>query len=220
MAVTISEPMTLATDYLLGTLSEVCAVLLLKHNNPLRQTSIRLWAFALMAVAAGSYAGGTFHGFQHALEPAVAAVLWKVTTISMGVASFFLLTAAIAAAFTGQDRRWLIAAAALKLAIYVVWMLGHDEFRFVIYDYGSTLAILLLLVAAERTHGVAGHRAYIASGILVSIAAAAVQQSGFRLHEHFNHNDLMHVIQMGGVWLLYTGGARLRDAGELDVAQP
>jgi hypothetical protein len=219
MAVTISEPMTLATDYLLGTLSEVCAVLLLKHNNPLRQTSIRLWAFALMAVAAGSYAGGTFHGFQHALEPAVAAVLWKVTTISMGVASFFLLTAAIAAAFTGQDRRWLIAAVALKLAIYVVWMLGHDEFRFVIYDYGSTLAILLLLVAAERTHGVAGHRAYIASGILVSIAAAAVQQSGFRLHEHFNHNDLMHVIQMGGVWLLYTGGARLRDAGGLDVAQ-
>ena len=92
-------------------------------------------------------------------------------------------------------------------------MLGHDEFRFVIYDYGSTLAILLLLVVAGRTHGVAGHRAYIASGILVSIAAAAVQQSGVRLHQHFNHNDLMHVVQMGGVWLLYKGGARLRDAG-------
>ena len=90
-------------------------------------------------------------------------------------------------------------------------MLGHDEFRFVIYDYGSTLAILLLLVVAERTHGVSGHRAYIAAGILVSIAAAAVQQSGIRLHQHFNHNDLMHVVQMGGVWLLYKGGARLRD---------
>jgi hypothetical protein len=215
MAVTISEPMTLATDYLLGTLLEVCAVLLWKHNNHLRQTSIRLWAFALMAVAAGSYAGGTFHGFQHVLEPAVAAVLWKVTTISMGVAGFFLLTSAITAAFAGQHRRWLIAGAALKLAIYVVWMRGHDEFRFVIYEYGSTLAILLLLLAAERTHGVAGHRAYIASGILVSIAAAAVQQTGFRLHHHFNHNDLMHVIQMGGVWLLYKGGARLRDAGGL-----
>ena len=100
-------------------------------------------------------------------------------------------------------------------------MLGHDEFRFVIYDYGSTLAILLLLVvAAERTHGVEGHRAYIASGILVSIAAAGVQQSGIRLHRHFNHNDLMHVVQMGGVWLLYKGGARLRpDAGGSDGGQ-
>ena len=167
---------------------------------------------ALIAAAMGSYVGGTYHGFQHALSVPVAAFLWKATTISMGVASFLLLTAACTAAFSGQDRRWLIAGAALKLAIYVVWMLGHDEFRFVIYDYGSTLAILLLLVAAGRTHGVDGHRAYIASGILVSIAAAGVQQSGIRLHQYFNHNDLMHVVQMGGVWLLYKGGARLRDA--------
>ena len=69
---------------------------------------------------------------------------------------------------------------------------------------GSTLVILMLLVVAGRTHGVSGHRAYIASGILVSIAAAGVQQSGIRLHRHFNHNDLMHVVQMGGMWLLST----------------
>ena len=154
------------------------------------------------------------------LSPQVARVLWKTTTISMGAASFFLLAAAFTAAFTGQDRRWLIAGAALKLAIYVAWMLGHDEFRFVIYDYGSTLAILVLLVVAGKTHGVGGHRAYIASGIAVSIAAAGVQQSGVRLHQHFNHNDLMHVIQMGGVWLLYEGGARLRDAGGSHGGQP
>ena len=221
---TISEPMTLATDYLLGTLSGLCAVLLVKHNGPLRQTTIRLWGLALMAAAMGSYAGGTYHGFQHALSVPVAAVLWKVTTISMGVASFLLLVAGVSAASSGQVRRWLIVGAVLKLAFYVVWMLGHDEFRFVIYDYGSTLAILMLLVIAGRTHGVSGHRAYIGSGILVSIAAAGVQQSGIRLHHHFNHNDLMHVVQMGGVWLLYKGGARLRDAtrdaGGPDDSQP
>jgi hypothetical protein len=212
--------MTLVTDYLLGTLAEVCAVLLLKRNVGLRQASIRLWALALIATAVASYAGGTYHGFQHSLSPPVARMLWKMTTISMGVASCFLLIAAITAAFTGQDRRWLIAGAALKLAIYVAWMLSHDEFRFVIYDYGSTLAILLLLVIAGRTHGVAGHRAYVASGILTSIAAAVVQQSGIRLHQHFNHNDLMHVVQMGGVWLLYAGGARLRDAGGSNDGKP
>ena len=90
-------------------------------------------------------------------------------------------------------------------------MLAHDEFRFVIYDYGSTLAILLMLLSPRAHPGLSGHRALIASGILVSIAAAAVQQSGIRLHRHFNHNDLMHVVQMGGVWLLYQGGARLDD---------
>ena len=106
------------------------------------------------------------------------------------------------------------------MAIYSAWMLGHDEFRFVIYDYGSTLAILLLLLVSGRTTGLSGHRAYIASGILVSIAAAGVQQSGVRLHQHFNHNDLMHVIQMAGVWLLYRGGARLTDAGGTSGSQP
>jgi hypothetical protein len=218
--VTISEPTTLITDYMLGTLAELCGVFLLKQNVSLRQASIRWWALSLMAAAIGSYAGGTYHGFHHALDPHVSGVLWKITTISMGVASFLLLMAALTSAFAGQDRRWLMVGAVLKLVIYAGWMLGHNEFRYVIYDYGSTLAILLLLVAAERTHGVSGHRAYIASGILVSIAAAGVQQSGFRLHRHFNHNDLMHVIQMGGLWLLYKGGARLRDAGGMDGAQP
>ena len=219
-AVAISEPTTLVTDYLLGTLAEVCAVLLFKQNGTLRQRSVRLWALALIATATASYLGGTYHGFQNALGAHAAMVLWKATTISMGVASFFLLSAAFTAGFTGEDRGWLIAAAGLKLAIYAAWMLGHDAFRFVVYDYGSTLAILLMLLITGRTNGLRGHRAYIAAGILVSIAAAGVQQSGIRLHQHFNHNDLMHVVQMGGVWLLHKGGARLRDAGGSHVGEP
>lgn len=217
---TISEPMTLVTDYVLGTLAECCALLLLRHNRRLKHQSVRLWAYALIGTALASYLGGTYHGFQHTLGVPVAAVLWTATTLAMGAASSFLLAAAFTAAFSGQDRRWLIGAAALKFAIYAIWMLGHDEFRFVIYDYGSTLAILLLLLIAGRTTGLSGHRAYIASGILVSITAAAVQQSGISLHRHFNHNDLMHVIQMAGVWLLYQGGARLRDAGGANGSQP
>jgi hypothetical protein len=218
--VTISEPTTLITDYVLGTLAEVCALLLLKRNVALRQSSIRLWALALVATAIASYAGGTYHGFQQSLNPLVSRTLWKITTISMGAASFLLLAAVFTASFMGPDRRWLIAGAAVKLAIYVGWMVGHDEFRYVIFDYGSTLVIVMLLVAAGKTRGVIGHRAYISSGIAVSIAAAGVQQSGIRLHQHFNHNDLMHVIQMCGVWLLYEGGARLRDAGGSHGGQP
>lgn len=207
----ISEPSTLVTDYLLGTLSEVLGVLLLRHNRTLKQGCITLWAMALIAAATASYAGGTYHGFRQALGPLVASALWKVTTVSMGVASFLLLAAALTSALSGPWRTWLLGLAAVKLGVYVLWMLGHDEFRYVIYDYGSTLAILLLLVVAGWTTGVGGHRGYIAAGVLVSIAAAAVQQSGLRLHEHFNHNDLMHVVQMGGVWLLFKGGAQLRD---------
>ena len=220
MAVAILEPTTLATDYLLGTLCGACAVLLLREHAQFGQASVRLWAGALAAVAMASFAGGTYHGFHHAMAAPLAAVLWKVTTISMGIASFMLLGAAFTSAFSRKARRTFITAAALKLAIYVIWMLQHNEFRFVIYDYGSTLLILLLFVTAGWMHGVRGLAPYVTSGIFVSIAAAVVQQTGVRLHQHFNHNDLMHVIQMGGVWLLYQGGARLRDAGGLDGRKP
>ena len=69
-------------------------------------------------------------------------------------------------------RNWLIAAAAVKLAVYVVWMLGHDDFAYVIYDYGSTLLVVLVLSLAGRVQGSRGHRSRIIGGIAVSIAAA------------------------------------------------
>jgi hypothetical protein len=46
---------------------------------------------------------------------------------------------------------------------------------------------------------------WIAAGVAVSFVGAGVQMSGFGLHEHFNHNDLYHVIQMVGLWLFWRG---------------
>ena len=91
-------------------------------------------------------------------------------------------------------------------------MLTHDEFMYVISSTAPHCCSCWFCSPPNRIRGEGGHRAYLAGGILVSIAAAAIQQSGIRLHTHFNHNDLMHVVQMGAVWLLYQGGRRLRDA--------
>ena len=50
-----------------------------------------------------------------------------------------------------------------------------------------------------------------AGGVAVSFAGAAAQMSGFALHRHFNHNDLYHVIQMLGLWLLFRGARGLEE---------
>ena len=42
--------------------------------------------------------------------------------------------------------------------------------------------------------------------IIVSVIGALVQMSRLTLHEHFNHNDLYHVIQLLALWLLYRAG--------------
>ena len=36
---------------------------------------------------------------------------------------------------------------------------------------------------------------------------AGIQQGGFSLHSHFNHNDLFHVVQMGAFYLLFRGAS-------------
>ena len=45
----------------------------------------------------------------------------------------------------------------------------------------------------------------------MSFLAAAVQVNGIALHDHFNHNELYHVIQMGGMYLFYRGARVLKD---------
>jgi hypothetical protein len=209
--VTISEPSTLITDYLLGMLTGFLSWRLFEQNRGQGELPVRLWALALAVTSAGSIAGGSYHGFQLAMAPETAAALWTVTTLLVGIASFLLLSAAILASHTRILRRLLIAAATIKLAVYTWWMIGHNEFHYVIYEYGSTLLIVLLLVASGRVDGDRGLRFYIIAGIVVSIVAAALQQSGIDFHRHFNHNDLQHVVQMIAVWLLYEGGRRLRD---------
>ena len=175
----IHEPVTLATDYLLTLAAAVFAARLWRTN--------RLWALAFLFTAAGSFFGGTYHGFAPVIAPVVAAALWKATIYSIGLASFFLLAGC---------GRALVVFGLIKFIVYASWMITHDDFTWVIADYGLTMLIVAIVVRNR----------WVIASIVVSVIGALVQQSRFALHEHFNHNDLYHVIQLLALWLLYRGG--------------
>jgi hypothetical protein len=191
----MNEPMTVLTDYLLGGVSAYAAMALVR--NP--QTSRRLWALAFAALAAAAFLGGTWHGFVHS------DLLWKATTLSAGVASFGMVAGSSYAVFSPPLRAFVLTAALAKLVVYSAWMLGHDAFIYVVIDTG----LAFIIVAAIHLWKWNGP---ILAGVAVSIAGAAVQASGFRLHEHFNHNDLYHVIQIAALALLYRGAKRLQSS--------
>jgi len=200
----IAEPMTLATDYILAALATAFAVSLWR----IARAPARRWAAALVALAVGAFAGGTSHGFAPHLGPLGEAVLWKATVFAIGFASFGMLAASAQATLGPRAGRWTTAIAAVKLAIYLIWMAQHDDFKFVILDYAPNMAAVLAFnLYGWRRKRISGSLA-IAAGVIVSFAAAGVQQSGFALHRHFNHNDLYHVIQMIGLWLFYRGASR------------
>ena len=179
---TIHEPMTLATDYLLGAAAVLFAAKLWHAH--------RMWALAFLFTAAASFFGGTFHGIAQVTW------LWKATVLSVGVASFFLLA--------GYSRKFA-AIAVVKLIVYSSWMIGHDDFVWVIADYGTTLILVGVATAVRRERATP----WILGSIGVSVVGAVVQMSGMKLHAHFNHNDLYHVIQTVALWMLYRGGREL-----------
>jgi hypothetical protein len=196
---TVHEPMTLATDYLLTVAAAVFAIRLWRTN--------RMWALAFLFTAAGSFFGGTFHGFAQTMHPLAAASLWKATIFSIGLASFFLL------AGSGHA---LAVVAIVKLVVYASWMITHDAFVWVILDYGVTLLLVGVAQLARRGPSMP----WVIGSIVVSVAGALVQQSGFALHRHFNHNDLYHVIQLVALWLLFRGGMLMNPSTTPLTIQP
>lgn len=203
----ILEPTTTITDYILAAETVVLGVLMLR-NSAKTNVPARLWAHAFFTSAMAAAAGGTYHGFGESLG-ALAPVLWKITVITIGCTSMLLLCAIALAFFADPVRKWLPAIAILQFLVYAFWMAGHNEFKYVVYDYAPSMLLILILQLFAMQRSVPGS-GWIAAGILVSFAAAGIQRSSLNLHPEFNHNDLYHVVQMIAMILLYRGGRQLQ----------
>jgi hypothetical protein len=167
------DPMALISDSALGAVAWFFAAKLWRQH--------RMWALAFLFTGCAAFFGGVFHGFGDRTP-----VLWKATAMSVGIATFFLLA--------GTHRR-LAVLAAVKLVVYLTWMTTHDDFIWVIADYGITLILVGILHPAKK---------WVLASIAVSVIAAVVQQMHLTIHPHwFDHNDLYHVVQMPSLWLLY-----------------
>lgn len=201
----ITEPTTMLTDYALAAMSVLFAVLLLRSEHLHRLASVRLWAGAFITTALAAILAGTYHGFSAHLGDAAGEILWKATVYSMGFVSFFMLAGSIVSSVGIPLRRRLLAAVILKFLFYAVWMAGHDDFRFVIYDYISAMVGVLIVQASAASMRREESAKWIIAGVLVSLIAAGAQQSGFTIHENVNHNDVYHIIQMVAVYLFFRG---------------
>jgi hypothetical protein len=192
----ISEPMTLATDYLLAAVTALLAVGILRRTEG--QSGRRLWGAAFVALALAAAIGGTHHGFE--IE-----ALWKPTVWIVGLAGAAMLAGSAFATTQGRARQALLVLAVVKLVAFWAWTWRDDRFIWVVADTAAAFALVAALHFWRRRQP--GSR-WIVAGVGVSIAAAVVQASGFDLHRHFNHNDLYHLIQIGAM-LAYYRGARL-----------
>jgi hypothetical protein len=207
----ITEPMTVATDYLLAAIAIFLGWSLWALGRRVRQSSTESWGKAMLATAAAAIAGGTWHGFHEVMPPAASMIAWKTALLSIGVASFFMLAAAIMATIPRIVGHWLLAAAVLKLIVFVIWMLGHDEFVWVIYDYGSAMVFVLAVYVYRMIFSNDAAARAIVAGVLISFGAAWIQQSDLSVGTLFNHNDLYHLTQIAALFVFHSGAQRIRE---------
>ncbi len=203
------EPTTALTDYLLGAQTLRYAVLLRPGAN---SRTAQLWVVALGAAGLAAIAGGVHHSVHPGPGDAVRRESWRVVGITTGLAAAAMLAATVYATIAPRRRPWWLAATLTKSVVFGALNQTHNDFRLIIYDYASSMLLVLALLATARPPR-PGRRAVIA-GILISFLAAAVQMSGITLHRHFNHNDLYHLIQAIAFHQLYTGAAQEQRAGD------
>ena len=207
--ITITEPATLATDYLLALFTAWLGRRLLLASRIAEWNGLigvagaqHWWSVAFVATAVAGAAGGTVHGFQQMMARPVTNLLWIATLESLIVAAFAVVSAAIIMMDWRRTATFATTfAAAVAFGSYGLWVVKHPVFVAAIAAYGAALAVLLAVRLRVRPLDRGGR--FLIAGIVVSVIAAAIQQSGWSLHPKFNHNDLYHVVQAVGVWLLY-----------------
>ena len=204
----VAEPTTTLTDFALAALAAVLGVLLLGRAST-GGAAVLLWGAGFLTTAASALTGGAVHGFEPWLSPGGRRARWRATLVLIGLSNALLLSAVVVAELGGAARVALLAAAAGKLALYLVRLRKREDFALAAVDSGVALLGVLALELLALAGGGAPRAGWIVAGVLLSLAGAAAQLRGWSLHRHFNHNDLFHVVQMGAAYLLYRGGLLL-----------
>jgi hypothetical protein len=201
-----SEQTTAATDAVLAVMTLFAGLYLRRIGRGKRwKTSLWLWVFGLLTLAAGL--GAVAHGLK--LTLAVQNMLWVPLYLALGLMVAFFSVAAVHDLWgKSVARRALPFFLAVGTGFWALTLVWSDSFLlFVVYE------LLAMLFAFGGYAWLTWHRrlagaGWMASGILVTIVAAGIQASGsltVTLVWPFDHNGIYHLLQMAGVSLLVLG---------------
>jgi hypothetical protein len=125
--VTITEPSTLVTDYLLAIAGITVAVLTYRLNSYHR--AMPLWTLAFTSSALAATAGGTVHGFREYLGVSLSKWLWEMAMIFIGATAAFLIAATIISSLRRKEMlyvHWLKRGLIVSGIGFVVQKIGWD----------------------------------------------------------------------------------------------
>ena len=207
---TISEPSTLLTDYLLAAVAFALGARLWVGAATAAAGARRLWAAAFLAGGAAAAAGGTVHGFRTSLAPSLEKALWSGCLMAAALAGALLVAGAACHVLQGAGRSSVLVGVTLVLIVQLGVLFVEPVTRHAVWAGAFWIAALLALVASSAA-GRGALLAPLALGLALVGAGLVVQRAGWGLHAHFNHNDVAHVLMTAALWPFYRAGLRLRN---------
>lgn len=197
----IHEPATLLTDYLLAILGGYLAWRLhrkMESDHP----AARWWIRALLAMSVSAFVGGSYHGFAPNFSPQFVAAWWRFVLILVCAIGLCLGVSLIREIVPlKRQRGWngfLVAKFTLSVAVVMI----HPKFLVAMLDYG--LAMTAWAVAALVYRRAWSGWMIVAVGL--SAVAGWVQQSRWGIPVHLDHNAVYHLIQALALFGFYQGG--------------
>ena len=200
------EPTTAITDYIIFILGITFGWFTLSIQD---SQFHQLWGTSFITIAIGAFLGGTTHGFGPKLSQIPRTVIWRATLIFVAATGLLLAMSTALVFVTGKGEDALYITAGVLLISFYNRIRTQDNFQSVVIFYLPLMGISFIgFLVAFFYYGMTGALS-ISIGLLVSLAASWVQVMKIALHENFNHNDLFHVIQMLGMYLMYRGGLEI-----------
>lgn len=206
-----AERTTAATDLVMAVVATACAVYLCRVGRP-DVYRRNLWAWVLGLLAASAAIGAVAHGFKMSAE--LNNLLWQPLNLLLGLTVALF---AVGAVYDMSGRRVAQRVLPVMITVGVLFygvtaVLPDSMFpdKFLVFVIYETLVMLFALgtYCTLAIRGRLNGASLIAAGILITIAAAAVQATGtlnFTIVWEFDHNGIFHLMQMPGVLVLAAG---------------
>lgn len=200
-----TEATTAATDALLGLVC-LAAAAVVSSTATTATWSRALWTGAFVLLGCGSWLGALAHGLQ--MREARRTALWVPLYLTLGLAVALVGVGAVhdwrGEAAARLVLPWAVTAAALFLG--ATFAAGGKFVIFIAYE-------AVVLIAAFVIHGGLAVRGtpsgapLLALGLALSLAAAVVQTTGWRMRVVwlFDHNGLFHLVQTPAMVALAAG---------------
>lgn len=200
----VDEPVTTLSDLAMSVIGSVLAVRLFGVGE---EPAATLLSAGLASVALSALLGAVFHGYMRRWRPTVQDRVWVAVLAATGVTNLLLLLAIATAAFRGVAALLVVVVACAKSARYLLSIRGDDDFGPAIVDSGITIvAVTLIALWSFAFDGTGEWPPWVLAACAATVVGGWIQYHGKGLHEHLNHNDIFHLLQIVACFLFYRGG--------------